>query len=260
MIARDLCDHGANGRMKWFMAVVVTTLLWLPAWSGAEEDQRSWSLEAEAGAGVVQELTEHASTYTGEGLVARWKPGSWNVFARYRRDEYAMRYYGVTQQTAQTVFQNNTFSGPLFTEVNGVERKVDEQLLVGRHVGGDRCLLFLGLRRIDLNNGFSSVDIVGPAIRGEAHFPWRRRHVILTLDGVTETTVLVRNHRADFIVPDGEKSISYYGELRREAGWSFLVESAPHAWGKLQYGYEGAVLQFKYIDRFFNGVTLRYVF
>jgi len=250
-------------KLRVFVRLIVSMLLLFliccPQIAKADETGKSWSLEPFVDYGIVYEFADHITTYSGGGFSARWTPGPWTVSARWRSDEYEIDYYGVTDKTAQQLFMN-TLTGPLLTPARIRERKEERELLFGRQVWGEHLSLFAGMRQVRLLNNYSSMNIFGPALKAEARYGWGNKTILMDLGGVLDRNGTVRNHRDDYILPGGETTISFYGQLRNMLDWSAMIESRPRAWGRLRFGYEGAVMSFKYGNRYFHGLTLKFVY
>ncbi len=240
--------------------VLLFMLFFCAQGADADDARKTWSLEPIVDAGLVYESTDDMSTYTGEGISGRWAPGAWAVTACYRSDEYTINYYGVTKKVIAELFLNNALSDSYYTIVGVHERKEEQELLLGRQVWGEQLYLFAGMRRLRLLNNFSTMSIYGPAVRLESDFDWGTRNIIMTLGGVLDRSGKVVNHDDEYIIFDGEKTISDFGELQNAVNWSAMIGLQPWRWSRLWFGYEGSLLSFKYVYRSSHGVIVKMEF
>lgn len=218
----------------------------------------SCSLKPTLRAGYVYEFTQIATTYRGFEIAGQYSPGPWVLSARYQADYYVMPYFGMTWQTFQQIMQNQTLTSMPFTRYDAVERKSETELMAGRRFWNNTTTLLAGARILYLNNDFSAMKTTGPSVRMEQDLPFLPLNMFLKLDGAWYMRAVVDNKHDfyEFVLPDGERTISFYGEPRYSVGWHAAI--APHSgiWRRLFVGYDGSMIGLKYGYRYYHGVSI----
>lgn len=227
----------------------------VPAGTGSR-----WSLEPAVHVGWVYEFTELVQDYYGFEVAAAYTPGRWTFRGRYRADQYVFPYFGITRETYQQVVTGQPLTGPFLTRTDTTEERVEQDLLAGRRFQEGRLEVLAGARLLALRNGFSSMTSTGPEFQvlGNVRTAWGG--VAGRLDGVWYLHNTIDNHRQDYVLPDGERTISSLGEPRYEIGWAIMVSPFSGFLERLSFGYDGSLLGLKHGSRYYNGLSLRAAF
>lgn len=244
-------DRSSFGLIIVFLLAFIAN----PRISRAQEEHRfPFSLEPILSTGRVFELTKYASTYTGKGALARYELGEWFVTGRYRLDEYKMSYFGLSKEAVDQVLNGQPVTVPVLPRIEVSERKAEKELQAGRSFREGSFAVAAGWRVFSLKNDFSSMESSGPSIGVDGLFgPF-----IVRLDGAVVLHTGIQNHRTDiFVLPEGERTLSFYGEPKAEYGWLFSVRPFSGRLNPLSFGYEGSMIVLKYGYRYYHGVTVR---
>ncbi len=245
-------------------ALLIVIVLLLPGAALADEEAPgpAWSVEPQLSAGYVYEFTQYARTYTGAGLTIRYMPGPWIVLGGYRVEDYVMTYFGITSQTINQIFSRQQLNGPLLTQTDVAERRSVEELMAGWRSSGNGFSLLAGFRRQSLVNSFSSMNSTGPCARAEGRLSAHGVGISWRIDGAHYSHTRFDNHRLgwganEYVLPDGERTISYYGEPKYGAGWGLAVGPREGAGKRFSLGYEGSIITLKYGYRHYHGFSVR---
>jgi hypothetical protein len=246
------------------VVLLFVIVLILPGASLADEEAQrpAWSVEPELSAGYVYEFTQYASTYTGVGLSVRYMPGPWIALGSYREEDYVMTYFGITNGTINQIFSGQQLIGPFLTFVNVAERRTVEELMVGRRSSGNGFAILAGFRSQALDNSFSSMRSTGPCARAEGRLSAPVGRISWRIDGAQYTHDHFDNHRLgwrenEYVLPDGERTISYFGEPKYGAGWGLAIGPRAGAGKRFSVGYEGSIITLKYGYRHYHGFSVR---
>ena len=215
--------------------------------------RKNYNLYPTLSAGVVYEYLNYRSHYKGIGLTIDYKLDGFLLRARYLKEFYQMTYFGASRDAALAFLRNGTGS-QIVVKQKVAEKKDDVGIGLGFNVWLKNLTLFPEIRWISFDNGFSVMEIFGPALAAELDLNWKGFVFDLGLGGAFDLAGDIVDQRNDFVRLDGEKTISYYGEPLYIVNWKTMVK-LPYYNGRFSFGYNGSVTRFKYVYRYSHGLT-----
>lgn len=120
--------------------------------------------------------------------------------------------------------------------------------------------ILAGYRGIHLSNDFSSFRLGGPLVGLSVGVPYRQGSVRLRGDVTPFLQQEIENHRRDLIPLMGSKSISVLGYPTVVTKYSLYWQAPRQKTWRFAIGYEGETMFFQGTQRYYNGVSIFFIF